>query len=447
MANVYSSKATRVVKIGTTAIGGGNPILLQTMAASRTSDIDATVETVNRLEKAGAGLVRIAVDHQKDVEAVKEIRSQTTANLSVDLQENYRLAEKVAPFVDKIRYNPGHLHHMETSIPWKEKVRYLASVAEENDVALIKIDATGLSPVTIGSINDTKVGETVYAIGYPGVSQYNQDYVTLDADDATFTQGVVGKKTNSVYTKGTFYEIDAMLNHGNSGGPVVDEHGNAIGIIELMTQENALTLDEEGNVVFVPVSDDLAYAFSSDDILKVLDAERIPYTPARTGPASSGILFLIPALAALAAALCLLLTSFGKKAAPAAGAAAAGRAPQAVPGRAPAAPNAGKQPMLCGIAGPFAGQTFPVTRPLALGRDASAVQVVFAKDAPGISGRHCTVSWDPVQNAFILTDNGSSYGTFLSDGKKLADGVPVTLQPGGEFYLANRGIRFSAELR
>ena len=51
------------------------------------------------------------------------------ANLSVDLQENYRLAELVAPHVDKVRYNPGHLYHHEREKPWQEKVRYLADVA------------------------------------------------------------------------------------------------------------------------------------------------------------------------------------------------------------------------------------------------------------------------------------------------------------------------------
>src|SRR5690606_3145785 len=58
------------------------------------------------------------------------------ANLSVDLQENYRLAELVAPHVDKIRYNPGHLYHHEREKPWQEKVRYLVGIAQDNDRAV-----------------------------------------------------------------------------------------------------------------------------------------------------------------------------------------------------------------------------------------------------------------------------------------------------------------------
>ena len=80
--------------------------------------------------------MRVAVDSKPDAVALAEIRNQTEANLSVDLQENYRLAEIVAPHVDKIRYNPGHLYHHERDKPWQEKVSYLAQVADENDCAI-----------------------------------------------------------------------------------------------------------------------------------------------------------------------------------------------------------------------------------------------------------------------------------------------------------------------
>ncbi|MBQ3387782.1 MAG: flavodoxin-dependent (E)-4-hydroxy-3-methylbut-2-enyl-diphosphate synthase [Thermoguttaceae bacterium] len=138
----------RCIRIGTIVIGCGNPIALQSMAASKTTDIDATVETVNRLEAAGATIVRVAVDTGRDAEALAEIRRQTHVNLSVDLQENYRLAEKVAPFVDKIRYNPGHLHHVNPNLSWKEKVRWLAQVASDNDLAIrVGINCGSIDPV------------------------------------------------------------------------------------------------------------------------------------------------------------------------------------------------------------------------------------------------------------------------------------------------------------
>jgi (E)-4-hydroxy-3-methylbut-2-enyl-diphosphate synthase len=128
--------STRPVRVGSATIGGGHAIVLQSMCATKTSDIKATVAHVNHLAHAGAEIVRVAVDTTKDAEALAEIRSRTSANLSVDLQENYRLAAAVAPHVDKIRYNPGHLFHHERERPWQDKVRFLVDVAGENDCAL-----------------------------------------------------------------------------------------------------------------------------------------------------------------------------------------------------------------------------------------------------------------------------------------------------------------------
>jgi len=127
---------TRPVRIGSITIGDGHPIAVQSMTATPTQDVDATVALVNDLARAGADVVRIAVDSEKDAAALAGIRASTDANLSVDLQENYRLAGRVAPHVDKIRYNPGHLYHHERDKPWQEKVRYLAGVAEQHDCAV-----------------------------------------------------------------------------------------------------------------------------------------------------------------------------------------------------------------------------------------------------------------------------------------------------------------------
>ncbi len=127
---------TRSVAIGSVQIGAAHPIAVQSMTATSTRNVAATVEQVQRLAAAGADVVRIAVDSRGDAEALAEIRRQTTANLSVDLQENYRLAESVAPHVDKIRYNPGHLYHHEREKPWQEKVQYLFEIARRYDCAL-----------------------------------------------------------------------------------------------------------------------------------------------------------------------------------------------------------------------------------------------------------------------------------------------------------------------
>ena len=126
---------TRAVQVGSITVGANNPIAAQSMTATHTQDVEATLEQVNALYAAGAGVVRIAVDSKKDAAALPAIRSQTEANLAIDLQENYRLATEVAPHVDKLRYNPGHLYHVERRKPWQDKVRFIVGVASEHDCA------------------------------------------------------------------------------------------------------------------------------------------------------------------------------------------------------------------------------------------------------------------------------------------------------------------------
>jgi (E)-4-hydroxy-3-methylbut-2-enyl-diphosphate synthase len=127
---------TRTVRIGTIEIGAGRPIAVQSMTATKTTDIEATTRQINALTDAGADIVRVAVDSKKEAEALAQINDRTQANLAVDLQENYRLAEMVAPFVAKLRYNPGHLYHHERQKPWQEKVRYIAGIAAEHECAI-----------------------------------------------------------------------------------------------------------------------------------------------------------------------------------------------------------------------------------------------------------------------------------------------------------------------
>lgn len=126
--------------------------MLQSMCATKTYEIGETVDQIKLLYAAGAGLVRLAVDNLKDAASLGEIRRRTNndtiqANLSIDLQENYRLAELVAPWVDKIRYNPGHLYHFEPEKSWQDKVRYLVDVAKNYDCALrIGVNSGSVDP-------------------------------------------------------------------------------------------------------------------------------------------------------------------------------------------------------------------------------------------------------------------------------------------------------------
>ena len=134
-------RPTRTIRAGTLKIGSDHPISVQSMCATRTQDIEATLEQINSLRKHGADIIRVAIDSKKDVEALKIIKQKLDIDvpdtrLVVDLQESYKLAALVAPYVDKIRYNPGHLHHHEKSVPVFEKVEFIVKAAEQNNCAL-----------------------------------------------------------------------------------------------------------------------------------------------------------------------------------------------------------------------------------------------------------------------------------------------------------------------
>ena len=140
-------RQTRTVRVGPLRVGGDAPIAVQSMAATRTRDVPATLRQVRILEAAGADLIRVAIDNAADVEALVELASQTETPLSVDLQESYRLAETIAPHVQKIRYNPGHLHHHEKDKPVAEKVAWLAEVARAESCAIrVGVNAGSIAP-------------------------------------------------------------------------------------------------------------------------------------------------------------------------------------------------------------------------------------------------------------------------------------------------------------
>ena len=178
-------RKTRTIRIRDLQVGGEAPIAVQSMAATQTRDIPATLRQVRLLEEAGADMIRIAVDSKADVEALAEIRSQTEAVLSVDLQESYRLAEVVAPLVDKVRYNPGHLHHHEKDLPTEKKVAYLAGVARGHDLAMrIGVNAGSLAPEYKERFADDHVG---------GLVQCAVDHCAM-LDAESFTDYVVSIK-------------------------------------------------------------------------------------------------------------------------------------------------------------------------------------------------------------------------------------------------------------
>ena len=101
---------TKVIRIGNVAIGGGNPIAIQSMTNTKTEDVEATVAQILALEKVGCEIIRCAVPTMEAAEALKEIKKRIHIPLVADIHFDYRLAiAAIENGADKIRINPGNI--------------------------------------------------------------------------------------------------------------------------------------------------------------------------------------------------------------------------------------------------------------------------------------------------------------------------------------------------
>ncbi len=121
---------TKVVQIGDRKIGGGNPIVIQSMTNTRTQDVRGTVAQILELERAGCEVIRCTVPDMEAAEALAEIKKQIHIPLVADIHFDYRLAIAAMECgADKIRVNPGN-------IGGQEKVKAVADVAKERGIPI-----------------------------------------------------------------------------------------------------------------------------------------------------------------------------------------------------------------------------------------------------------------------------------------------------------------------
>ena len=101
---------TRVIKIGNRVIGGGNPILIQSMTNTPTEDVAATVAQIHRLEKVGCEIVRCTVPTMEAAKALSEIKKQISIPVVADIHFDHKMAiAAIENGADKIRINPGNI--------------------------------------------------------------------------------------------------------------------------------------------------------------------------------------------------------------------------------------------------------------------------------------------------------------------------------------------------
>ncbi|MBQ8116830.1 MAG: flavodoxin-dependent (E)-4-hydroxy-3-methylbut-2-enyl-diphosphate synthase [Lachnospiraceae bacterium] len=121
---------TRKVQIGDRVIGGGNPVLIQSMTNTKTEDVQATVAQILELERAGCEIIRCTVPTEDAAKAIAEIKKQIHIPLVADIHFNYRMAiQAMENGADKIRINPGNIGGM-------EHVKAVVDVAKERNIPI-----------------------------------------------------------------------------------------------------------------------------------------------------------------------------------------------------------------------------------------------------------------------------------------------------------------------
>ncbi len=138
-----------------------------------------------------------------------------------------------------------------------DTIEYTAEVVgfdRNNDVAVIKIDASGLTAATLGSSDDLRVGDTVYAVGNP-----------LGELTYSMTPGIVSATDRLITTdEGTanMFQISAAVNEGNSGGPVYNSYGQVVGIVTAKPNSTSSGTSTEGIGFAIPIDDAVRIADS-----------------------------------------------------------------------------------------------------------------------------------------------------------------------------------------
>jgi (E)-4-hydroxy-3-methylbut-2-enyl-diphosphate synthase len=174
-------RKTKKIYVGDVAIGGDAPISVQSMTYSKTEDVKATIEQINRLHFAGADIVRVAVPDTKAAYALKEIKSAIKLPLVADIHFNHKLALIAAEVVDCIRINPGNIGS-------KDRVKEVVKACKDRNLPI----RIGVNSGSLEKEFDTKYGPT--AKGMVESALYNIKYL----EDLDFTDIKLSLKASDI---------------------------------------------------------------------------------------------------------------------------------------------------------------------------------------------------------------------------------------------------------
>lgn len=313
---------------------------------------------------------------------------------------------------------------------------------EKDDLALLRLDKpTSLrKPVTLTKPTEDMIGSKVYTLGFPGVADRVLDFrpvSTYDFTDATVTDGSIGRITT---TSGTGVERvyhSCETSGGNSGGPLMTEDGYVIGVHNASASGEDLKFAiSTRNLLTMLNKNDVDYILADNSGTDPTNDTEVPTTepiPPEPKPVNVGIIIGAVVLVAVIAVLVVLLLKKNKTKTP--------NEPKTVAG------SSATSAYIRSLSAQHRGMRVEVKdNQILIGRSKADCAITFQEGTPGISSRHCSVSFDKATGDFILTDLRSSYGTYLENGQKLTPGVAYKLRSGDKFYLGEADNLLCVEL-
>jgi len=352
---------------------------------------------------------------------------------------------------------------VEINLYFDENSQYPLEVTDivfrDNDIALVKLQEPldSIQPLILETEKNAESGDNIYALGFPGISDSLDESFTGYPEDITITSGIISKIAETNNTK--FYQIDATISGGNSGGPLINEQGYVIGInsFGILNEDGSaaagyngsylldrlITKLKEKDIPYTSSKDIAAEAISTPDesnqTEEVEQTDQEEQNIEENNAGNQDTLGNVTKVAILIGGSLLLITTIfigvsmsqSKKKA----------RQQIVAPVVVVTEQVIKTPQIIGISGYQAGRVYNMGGSMTFGRN-PACKVNYPENHKGISGNHCSLQYDDKNDLFLLTDMGSSYGTFLENSQMIQKNLKITLRHGDKFYLADPNEMF-----
>lgn len=243
---------TRVVKIGDRVIGGGNPILIQSMTNTKTEDVAATVAQIQALTSAGCDIIRCAVPNMEAASALEEIKKQITIPLVADIHFDYKLAiAAIEHGADKIRINPGNIGS-------RERIQAVVDAAKERQI-----------PIRVGVNSGSLEKELVakyHGVTAEGIVESALDKVKI-IEDMGYDNLVISIKSSDVLMCAKAHELIAQKT----------DHPLHVGITEAGTlySGNIKSAVGLGIILYQGIGDTIRVSLTGDPLEEIKSAKRV----------------------------------------------------------------------------------------------------------------------------------------------------------------------------